>query len=78
MTKAFGQTGKCVWQLDFAVYEAGKPWPKPGYEVNGAKYCGKPTKYVMAKDDDGVQYRKYDHLCPEHRVKADAIPDEDE
>ena len=44
-----------------------------------ATYCGKKTRYVIAKDEDNNPYRQHDHFCPEHRVAADALPpDEDE
>jgi hypothetical protein len=54
---------KCTWLLS-------EPCVFP------AKLCGSPTRYKMVKDDDDRLVRKYDHLCPAHRVKAEAQPDE--
>jgi hypothetical protein len=59
--KAFGQTGKCVYE----VKVGGKVYS------NGIRYCDKPTKFTIAKDDNDNKYRKYDHLCPEHREIID-------
>ena len=66
--KAFGQTGKCVYM----------PTTGGVLNYNGVRYCDKPTRYVMAKDEDDNSYRLYDHLCPEHRAIVDALPKGDD
>jgi predicted alpha/beta hydrolase len=42
------------------------------------RYCGRPTAYVMKRDDDDVPRRAYDHLCEEHKKAAAEQPSEDD
>lgn len=56
----------CVW-----VLEPAKPGVNP-------KYCGKDVRWTMTRDDDGNPVRKYDHLCREHRARAEYMEERDE
>ena len=38
----------------------------------------KNTKYKISKDEDGILYRNYDYLCPEHRKLVDSLPENEE